>query len=263
MVIQSLLSIGSLTDASVLGSGAALAVGAVGLTGALAVVGFVRLFGMTFLAQPRTEAARGATETSGLMQVAMAIPAVGCIVFGLLPMAATRLLRPVTEAVTGQRAVTVPRWTGALESNAVSANYVPLLVAVGLALVGVLPWLLARWRGGPATERVSPTWVCGIDLQPRMQYTATAFAKPLRLIFHALIRPERTVVIDRQSSPYVISSIHYEESVKPVYERYLYEPFLKGMLATSHRVRAVQSGSVRLYLTFFLITLVVVIALAQ
>jgi hydrogenase-4 component B len=263
MLFQSLLELGHETDSSVVGAGAAIAVGSVALTGALAVAGFVRLFGMSFLAQPRTDHARDATEAPRSMLIGMGLLGALCVVLGLVPMIATRLLRPVTTGLTGGEAAPAPRWAGSFASDQLSANYVPVLVVIGLIVVGIVPWIVARRVGGPAVKRVSPTWVCGNYLETRMQYTATAFAKPLRIMFHAVVRPVRTVTVDRPASPYVVGSIRYEEQLKPVYERYLYEPVVSAMVWSSHWVRSMQSGSIRLYLAFFFATLLVVIVLAR
>ena len=42
--------------------------------------------------------------------------------------------------------------------------------------------------------RRGPTWDCGQrGLTPQMEYTATGFSKPIRMIFKALFRPRREV----------------------------------------------------------------------
>src|SRR5208283_114389 len=58
-------------------SGAMLA-----LTGALAAACFVKAFGITFLAQPRSEAARNAREAAPSMRVGMAVLTAACLLLG-------------------------------------------------------------------------------------------------------------------------------------------------------------------------------------
>jgi hydrogenase-4 component B len=96
-----------------------------------------------------------------------------------------------------------------------------------------------------------------------MQYTATGFAKPIRLIFQAAIRPQRTVVLERSTSPFVVQAVRYEEGVLPVYERHLYARAVNLLVWASHRIRSLQSGSLRAYLTYLFVTLVVVLALTR
>src|SRR5437773_3988581 len=68
-------------------SGAMLA-----LTGALAAACFVKAFGITFLAQPRSERAAQAHEATISMRLGMAMLAIVCVVLGLCPNAFVRML---------------------------------------------------------------------------------------------------------------------------------------------------------------------------
>ena len=61
----------------------AFAVVALAITGALAVTCFVKAFGVTFLARPRSEAAEHAHEVPAPMTIAMVILTVACIALGL------------------------------------------------------------------------------------------------------------------------------------------------------------------------------------
>jgi hydrogenase-4 component B len=95
-----------------------------------------------------------------------------------------------------------------------------------------------------------------------MQYSATGFAKPIRIIFRALIRPQRLVSLSGPGLPYFVRAVRYEEAVHPVYER-PYERAAQLLVRASHRIRVLQGGSVRLYLTYLFVTLVVVLVLAR
>ena len=61
-------------------SGAMLA-----LTGALAAACFVKAFGITFLAQPRSEHAANADEAAPAMRLGMAVLTAACVLLGLFP----------------------------------------------------------------------------------------------------------------------------------------------------------------------------------
>ncbi|MBX3070933.1 MAG: hypothetical protein KF883_10580 [Thermomicrobiales bacterium] len=263
LLFQSVFSLGWSTNEGHIGTGAAIAAAILALTSALALAGAVRLFGMTFLAQPRSAGATSATETPRSMLWGMGFLSVCIVAVGVAPMVVVRLLEPVTRQLTGSVPVATPAWSASLDASRPAGNYLPVLVMLLLLVAGVMPWLLVRWRAGQAVERVSLTWVCGNLLQPRMQYTATAFAKPLRLIFQSVLRPDRKIVVERADSPYVTSAIHYEEEMKPVYERYIYEPLVAATLGSAKHVRRLQSGSLRLYLLFFFATLVVAIVMAR
>jgi hydrogenase-4 component B len=262
LIFQSLLRLGSLEGTAGIATLVAVVAGALALTGALALAGSVRAFGVGFLAQPRTEAARAAMEVDRTMQGGMALLAAGCVVAGLVPWLLFRLLRSVTDGLVGETVRPSLSEGGVLDADRLSGSYAPVAVVVGLLLVGVLPWLVARLLGGEGRSRVSPTWVCGVALEPRMQYSATGFAKPIRLIFKAVIRPQRAVALDRPDSPYFVQAVRYEETVHPIYER-PYERAVGLLVRLSHQIRVVQNGSVRLYLTYLFVTLVVVLILAR
>jgi hydrogenase-4 component B len=263
LLFQSLLEFGVAGGTALTATTAGVAAGVLALTGALALACFVRLFGIGFLGQPRTDAARLAHEVPLSMQAGMAVLAGLCILLGIVPGLVIRLLEPVTERLVGTSATPALGAWPALNPNLVQGSYAPLGLVAFLVALGSLPWLIAQLTGGRVRTRVAPPWVCGGLLEPRMQYTATGFAKPIRLIFQAAIRPERNVVIERPSSPFVVHAVRYEESVHPVYERQLYDRGVNLLLAASHRIRLLQSGSLRAYLTYLFVTLVIVLVLAR
>ncbi|MEA2583018.1 MAG: hydrogenase-4 component [Thermomicrobiales bacterium] len=263
LLFQGLLRLAVEDGSAGVGTLAAVAAGALALTGALAVACFVRAFGVGFLALPRSQEASEAREVGSSMIGAMGLLAACCVVLGVTPGILFRLLRHVTTQLTGAMASPSLGPGNVFESNRMQGTYAPLAVVIGLVVVGVIPWLVARWLGGPGRTRVAPTWVCGSTIEPRMEYSATAFAKPIRLIFQAVIRPVRNVTLDRPSSPYFVRTVRYQEHVKPIFERHLYERVVATLFAASHHVRTLQSGSMRAYLTYLFVTLVVVIVLAR
>ena len=78
-------------------SGAMLA-----LTGALAAACFVKAFGITFLAQPRSEHAAQAHEVAPTMVAGMGLLVAACVFLGLFPTVFLTLLDPLTQQLLGQ-----------------------------------------------------------------------------------------------------------------------------------------------------------------
>ena len=73
----------------------------------------------------------------------------------------------------------------------------PLLVALALLVILALIPLALRMFRANRSLRVGETWGCGrIGQTPRMEYTATAFAEPLRRVFAELYRPTKELSID-------------------------------------------------------------------
>jgi hydrogenase-4 component B len=263
LLFQSLLQLGTADGTALLATLAGLAAGALALTSALSLASFARVFGIGFLGQGRSEAARTAREVPVSMQTGMALLAGLCVLFGFLPGLVLRLLQPVTATLVGVTASPSLRALPSLAPGQFQGQYAPLGLVVFLLVGGALLWLVARLVGGEVRTRVAPPWVCGFALEPRMQYTATGFAKPIRLIFQATIRPERNVILERPASPFVVNAVHYEEGLLPVFERHLYERGIKLLLHVSQRIRLLQSGSLRAYLSYLFVTLVVVLALTR
>ena len=241
-----------------------LAVGVLALTGGLAAAGFVKAFGITFLAIPRSRAAERAHEAPASMRAGMGILAVLCAAFGLaavliLPALAATLVAPARVAPPA-----LPLGAGlTLFMPGGFARMSPALVALGLVLVTAGAWLAVRVLGAGGRPRVSETWGCGRVVQtPRMEYTSTAFAEPLRRVFAELYRPTQDLSIDfHPESRYFVQSIEYRSEILPWFERYLYAPLVGRIRRWGITARAIQSGSAHAYLTYLVIALVGLLAL--
>ena len=97
-----------------------------------------------------------------------------------------------------------------------------------------------------------------------MEYTATAFAEPLRRIFAELYRPTKELTIDfHPESKYFVQSIEYRSEITPWFERAVYDPFLRLVRLVAGQVRRLQSGSLHLYLMFVTIILVILLVAAR
>jgi hydrogenase-4 component B len=230
------------------------------LTTALAAACFVKAFGITFLALPRSVAARGASESPMLMLLSQGALAMACIVLGVFP---GRVLA-VLEGVLGSLPAFESRATlayGALgmTSGLVSLDYVvPSILALALALAVGLSAALS-WRGRHAVRR-EPTWGCGGALTAGTEYTATAFSKPLMMIFRAVYRPTREVEALAGASQYFPKEVRYRAHIEPTFERYVYEPLVRGVLKVAGGLKVLQAGSLHAYLGY-VIALVVYLVL--
>jgi hydrogenase-4 component B len=251
LTFQSLLALGQAAGAS-LAVAAALAAALLGLTGALAAACFVKAFGVAFLALPRSEEAARAREAPSALLSGMAILALACVLLGLLPGLATALLAVPTAELAGVAMSTQAPVVLATPA----AGLVPLALLGALAAAAGLTLLVTQLLGGRRAARVVPTWACGYALTPRMQYGSTAFAKPIRLFFRAIVRPERAVEAEYHLAPYFPARLRTHGALDPVFEQRLYGPLAAGLLHASSLARTLQSGSLRLYLAYILATLV-------
>jgi len=148
------------------------------LAGALAAGCFVKAFGAIFLGKPRSEAAAHSPAPGMKRMIAgMVPPAAACVVFGVFP---DTILQPLRMAFTASRSLapaTHPlSWPG-MEGQGVQPMLVLSCLAAGVALAW---WILGR-RGRAPAAAVAESWNCGTPLTPRMAYSASAFAEPVKV----------------------------------------------------------------------------------
>ena len=136
----------------------------------------------------------------------------------------------------------------------------PVKIIVGIATTpSVAAVAIVSHRVGRARRR-TVAWDCGDGpLTARMEYTATAFSKPLRMIFSTLYRPRREIQADYEVSPYYPTAIRFESEIEPSFEKRLYDPIKDRILAVADRMRAVQAGSVHAYLAYIFIALILLL----
>jgi hydrogenase-4 component B len=229
------------------------------LTGALAAACFVKAFGITFLAQPRSERAAKAREVSFPMLLGQGLLAATCVFLGLFPTAALRLFDPITRQLTGQQLSSqLTRANGWVLGNGAAAGGTVSTLGIALAGLALLAIPLALWRlfSRHAKVRIGPTWDCGLSgLTPLMEYSATGFSKPIRMIFKALFRPRREVQREYDYSPYFARTVRFESHVEEVFERRLYRPLNRAVLRLARRMRAFQAGSIQAYLIYIFVVL--------
>jgi hydrogenase-4 component B len=92
-----------------------------------------------------------------------------------------------------------------------------------------------------------------------MAYGSTAFAKPIRLFFRFILRPERATTPEFTLAPYFPARLVTHGSTRPVFERHLYQPVARTLLRGARTVRILQAGNLRLYLSYVLATLVILL----
>ena len=232
------------------------------LTAALAAACFVKAFAIPFLALPRGAEAAEAREASLPMRAGMAVLAVGCVALGLGATWFVRVFDPITQQALGVRpssALVMARgWAllpGTAHGGTISTAGIALLFLFAGAAFA-LP-LAMRWRRRSVT---GPSWDCGLPgLTADNEYTATAFSKPLRMIFSALYRPRREIQAEYEVSPHYPSAIRFENEIEPAFEKHLYGPLWERIMAAANRMKGIQAGSINLYLTYIFITLILLL----
>jgi formate hydrogenlyase subunit 3/multisubunit Na+/H+ antiporter MnhD subunit len=240
-----------------------LGVGALALSGGLAAATFVKAFGISYLAMPRSPEAANAHEAGWAMRTGMIVLALACPVLAVLTVPVLSAISGALAGVGGLPAASTTFSMGVtLETPQAFGRMSPVAIMAVLAAASAGVWLGVRLvsRG---LRRVDDTWGCGrIGQTSRMEYTSTAFAEPLRRIFGELYRPTDDLTVTVQpGSPYHIRAITFRTHLHPWFERGVYDPLVRATHAAASRVRALQSGSINAYLAYIVLVLVVLLGM--
>jgi hydrogenase-4 component B len=229
-----------------------------GLTTALAAACFVKAFGITFLALPRSTAAGEARESLWLMLAPQALLASACVALGLFPGPVVSMLARLTGRLVGASPVSLVADSFRIASGSPGFDWLSLPIAA-LAVAASLGLAMTLATRATFRRRPAPTWGCGGELSADTEYTATAFSKPLMMIFGAIYRPTREVST-LETAPYYAREVRYRAEVEPTFERFVYRPLTRAILGLATRMRVIQAGSLHAYLGYVMILVLLLVS---
>ena len=251
LVLQSFISLGTSCAGQDIRLWTAVSFILLGFTGALALGCFVRFFGITFLGRARSEIVEHAHE-SEFMLAAMGVASVLVVACGLYPLPVVRaallaLGMPVALDAFGMNLA----WAGV----GTAVCYKPLLLLALLLVLGAVLWLAVK--NCFVVEDV--TWNCGTYPTQRQQYSATGFSKPVRRAFDYLLKPKRQVTYMRKEHAYFGRQLSYKLEIPDMITEKLYQPLQKHFVSVSNFLRRLQQGSVRLYVAYVMVAMMLVL----
>lgn len=151
----------------------AFAVVALAITGALAVTCFVKAFGVTFLARPRSDAAEKAREVPAPMLIAMVMLTVACVLLGIGAAFVAPSISSIAASILVAPAVPVAEGATLISLDTVSVVS-PLIMAVLLAVVIAICVLVRNAANRKAGIKSDPqTWACGYEFDLTMETLAS------------------------------------------------------------------------------------------
>lgn len=254
MILQSALQVWQL-DGGLIRSLLPIAIAALALTGALVAATMVKAYGVAFLGQARSRRARRARPVPMSMRLGQALLAGVCILLGLFPGQVVAMLSAVPKLLFADAPLAVyeASWAWLKPIAAHGASYSGLALALGLvAAWGLLAWAIRR---GPVRRiRRQDAWDCGFAVpNERMQYSATAFAQPVRRVFGGLFDIKEELSCDDNGQQ------RYQIRIQDRFWNGLYMPVMAAVCRSSKAIVNLQSGSLRLYLGWTLSTLLVLL----
>ena len=227
-----------------------LAAAALVLAVALAAYVMVKFYGVVFLGRPREPNLAYAHDAGRYERVALIWFALGCIVLGLFPVNVISLLDNVNAMLVGSTVGGAgSSWWLFAPISAERSSYSPIIVlAVVVAVVLLSIQIVHRQYHGRL--RKGPAWDCGFPQQtPRMQDTAEGFGQPIRQVFEAFFRIERTLPSPFDERP------HYKVTIDDRLWHWLYLPIAHAADAVARFAGRIQQGRISVYLIYSFLTL--------
>lgn len=239
-----------------------LAAGSLAFTGGLALACFVKAFGITFLARPRSHVVKNAQEVSWSQRLGMGGLALLAILFGLFSTPLVALLTTLGKSLAPfqdiETKTLLPATT--LTQNTVSGFGITFLLLSAL-LVTVLAVLYGISRKQKIVSQ--STWDCGTNLTPRMEITATGFSRSIITIFRGILRPsmQNTIEYNDADSRYLSKSHTITLETSDITKKYAYTPAYQLLLRLSEKTKKIQNGNVNLYILYIFLTLILTLIL--
>ncbi len=232
------------------------------LAGALAATCFVKVFGVVFLGHARSQLASDAHEVDNWMKAGMAVPAVLCLLLGLLPVMFIPLMDSVPQLLLHTSlagSVHEQGWLWLTPVDVTHSSYSAPIILIGMLVLGGLAFWLLHPKG--TSIRRSVMWSCGNPhTHARMQYNATSFSQPLRRIFAGIYRPEEHAHIERNRHKLLTDKVTYVVHVGDMAVKYIYQPIGKFTLFTSKLLQHEHERGIHAYLAYTFFTIVFLLA---
>ncbi|MBN2828901.1 MAG: hypothetical protein JXR56_01120 [Candidatus Cloacimonetes bacterium] len=222
---------------------------AAGLTfvGALALFAFVRLYGLVFLGEPRSDKARNAVEVSKSMITTPGILAGLCFLLGLPGSIYLNFFNHILQYQGFWFEIT-PALTKAFN-----------LVSLVFLIIGILILIMLILRRRIVKE-VHPTWGCGYEKpSSRMQYTGNSMIHPLAYFIKPFIKKQDVMNYDKALFP---ESFTFEAKVHDFIHETLITPVKKAVLAFLNLFAGIQKGNTQVYISYGLVFLLIVLTWA-
>lgn len=240
-----------------------IAAGSLAFTGGLAAMCFVKVFGATFLARPRSEEVRHAKESGFALRISMFILAAFTLIIGVASGTVTNTLSAVVTDlnifVSTKEAFYSTTFKVGLLDNFASVS-MPLIL-ISLILVLVIVFAVVALFTKNRKIRFACTWDCGTTLNSRMEITATGFANSIVAIFRGVLKPTKQVSIEYRdaSMRYFPKTETVKFGTKDIYRGYFYLPVHLFTIKVSEYVKKIQSGNINTYILYILVTLIVML----
>ncbi len=186
-----------------------------------------------------------------------------CLLFGIFPTTTIGVIDAIPELLfnKGLPSASAEGWLWLTPIAPEVSSYSAPLVLIGIALAWGLGYALLHPRRREHPVRRSAPWDCGFGpVNPRMQYTSTAFSMPIRRIFKPVWDVHEPVEETRDAKqPLLLTGIRHQMQIGDRSWPVLYEPIAHWVLVAARKIGGIQTGSIRTYLAYSFFTLLVLL----
>jgi len=229
-------------------------------TSALAAACFVKAYGISFLARPRSEEAEHAKEVGAPMLLGMGILAFLTLGIGLFSGTISKLLVRVSlglKNLSGLEFKSIFNYQS-LELSQGWATISPPIIFFGLILFIGLTFVIVYLVSYKNKTKISRTWDCGHDLNSRGEITATGFSRSIITIFKGVLKPTKQTSIKYHDEEmrYFPKNQSINIGRDDLYQKFLYSPIKKISDWSSESAKRIQSGNINAYIAYIFIGLI-------
>lgn len=240
-----------------------LAAGSLAFTGGLALACFVKAFGAIFLARPRSEEVSQAKESTLSLRIGMGALALMSILFGLFSGYVVSTIEKISKDFSIFKDTTSFVSASSSQSISIGNNFssvsgiafFALLIIIVFFVVYIIRYLINKKQ----KVQIGATWDCGTDLTPRMEITATGFARSIVVIFENILKPsiQHEVEYHDAESRYLPKSRAVILGITDTYHLYFYKPLHIIVNALSLRIKNIQNGNINSYISYIFAALII------
>jgi hydrogenase-4 component B len=250
LIYQSLFHMAHRSTSLWLGGLAMACIAILGLVGGMSLYCFTKATGISFLGRSRSSSSTAAHEGSAAMVTGMGLLASACIALGFASPWALMVIEPVCIAALHN-------------SAAVGSFYTIAMMPCAFLVLIMVAVIYGTWlTSGKPGIRTYITWDCGFgSMSKRMQGTATSFAENIGQTFAPLLEYNAHTVILGRDRRHFPDTIEEETHMTPVLEAHVYRPAVSFVNWIGERMMHLQAGSIHLYLSYMLITLVALLVI--
>ncbi|WP_392552586.1 hydrogenase 4 subunit B [Orbus wheelerorum] len=266
-------SLFSLTNAShlFLKIAGPIAIVMLAITGALAAMCFVKVYGICFCGNPKTEQAAKATEVPFSMISAMLLLALLCLALGIgafmvAPLISDIAIQLVTpHMLQGTNNIVVNHGTMLIPGDVAQAQLSPVLIFVLLTGLIILPLIIygitRRYR--LAFRHQGDPWACGYQYENDMAQSAGNFTQPLRFMFAPLYRLRQFFDFGTWSKVCVDKLTDWARKIEPLWDGKIIDRVVNFVQVVGQRVQILQQGNYRIYSLYIVVALVILLLLTM